>query len=138
MLRKEEKSAKIRSVLNVSILIFVRKVEKMKFKINNDEWSIILQDKETLKDKYNSENFEEESSFVFGVTIYSQHEIWINKDMCVDQQIKTLKHELTHCYMWNYGLYNAPHFTEEMVCDLVSSINDFINEVVDEYKSKCK
>lgn len=105
----------------------------MIFKINNDEWEIILKDKKVLADKYNSEN--EESDFVFGVTIYSKHQIWINQDMCVDQQIRTLKHELTHCYMWNYGLYNVPHYTEEMVCDLVSSINDFINEIVNAFKN---
>lgn len=104
----------------------------MKFNINHNDWEIILKDTEALKDEYNKEN--EESNFVFGVTIYSKHEIWINKDMCPDQQIRTLKHELTHCYLWNYGLYNAPSFTEEMICDLVASINDFINEVVEEYK----
>ena len=29
-----------------------------------------------------------------------------------------------------------PNFNEEMVCDLVSSINDFINEVVEPYKKE--
>ena len=47
---------------------------------------------------------------------------------------KTLKHELTHCYIWNYGLYNVSNFNEEMVCDLVSSINDFINDIVVKFK----
>ena len=55
--------------------------------------------------------------------------------MCQDQKIKTLKHELTHCYIWNYGLYNVPHFNEEMVCDLVSSINDFINYAIALFKA---
>lgn len=109
----------------------------MKFQINNDTWEIIEQDTQVLIDKYNSEN-DDSTTFAFGVTIYPKHEIWINKDMCVEQQIKTLKHELTHCYIWNYGLFNVPNFNEEMVCDLVSSINDFINEVVNEYKSEHK
>lgn len=105
----------------------------MKFKINNNEWEIILQDKRTLLDKYNKETGED-TNFAFGVTIYPECEIWINKDMCINQQIKTLKHELTHCYIWNSGLYNVPNFNEEMVCDLVSCINDFINEIVEKYK----
>ena len=104
----------------------------MEFKINNSSWKIIEQDTKTLVDKYNAEN-EEPTTFAFGVCIYPKHEIWINKDMCKDQQIKTLKHELTHCYIWNYGLYNIPHYTEEMVCDLVSSINDFINELISSF-----
>lgn len=104
----------------------------MKFKCNNTVWKIIEQDKKVLIDLYNSEN-EDKTSFAFGVCIYPKHEIWINKDMCKEQRIKTLKHELTHCYIWNYGLYNVPSYTDEMVCDLVSSINDFINDVISEY-----
>ena len=103
------------------------------FKINNDNWKIIEKDTKTLVDKYNSEN-EDTSSFVFGVTIYPKHEIWINKDMCKEQKIKTLKHELTHCYIWNYGLYNVPHYTDEMVCDLVSSCSDYIQNIVKRYE----
>lgn len=103
----------------------------MSFKINNNNWKIIEKDAQTLLEKFNSTN-EDQTSFVFGITLYPTHEIWINKDMCKEQKIKTLKHELTHCYIWNYGLYNVPHFTEEMICDLVSCINDFINDIVKE------
>ena len=56
--------------------------------------------------------------------------------MCFEQKIRTLKHELTHCFIYNYGLYNAPSFNEEMVCDLVASITDFINEVINKYNPK--
>lgn len=104
---------------------------EFEFKINNNNWKIIEKDAQTLLEKFNSTN-EDQTSFVFGITLYSTHEIWINKDMCKEQKIKTLKHELTHCYIWNYGLYNVPHFTEEMICDLVSCINDFINDIVKE------
>ena len=105
-----------------------------RFEINNTFWKIIEKDGTTLLDSFNSEN-EDKVNSVFGITSYSKHEIWINKDMCQDQKIKTLKHELTHCYIWNYGLYNVPRFNEEMVCDLVSSINDFINYAVALFKA---
>ena len=107
----------------------------MKFKINNNTWVIKTVDKDVIVGKYNSE-FDDKAKFVFGVTIYSKHEIWINKEMCYEQIIKTLKHELTHCYIWSYGLAQAPNFDEEMACDLVSSSIDFINEVVSMYKEK--
>ena len=104
----------------------------MNFKCNGSEWKIIEKETKILVDKYNAEN-EETTNFAFGVTIYPKHEIWINKDMCKSQKIKTLKHELTHCYIWNYGLYNVPHYTEEMVCDLVSSCSNFIYDIVNKY-----
>lgn len=106
----------------------------MIFKINNDEWNIVLMDKENLKKKYNEE-YEEEATFVFGLTIYPENEIWINRDMCFEQQLRTLKHELTHCYIWSFGLKNTPNFTEEMVCDIVAAISPFIDDVVANFKA---
>lgn len=103
------------------------------FNINNNKWNVIEKEKEELLGTYNKEH-EDEAYFVFGLTSYSKHEIWINKEMCLEQKINTLKHELTHCYIWSHGLYNAPHYTNEMVCDIVSSCNDFINEVIKQYK----
>lgn len=105
----------------------------MTFSINNVEWTISLVNKNDLLKLYKDNN-DEDCNFAFGVCIYSEHRILINKNMCIEQQINTLKHELTHCYIFNYGLFNVPNFTEEMVCDLVSSIHNFISEVVDNFK----
>lgn len=104
----------------------------MDFKINHDTWKILKKDTKTLVDKYNSGN-EDNAKFAFGVTIFPQHEIWINEDMCFEQQIRTLKHELTHCYLWNSGLAQIINYDEETVCEIVASINDFINDVIYEY-----
>lgn len=104
----------------------------MKFFINNDTWKIEEKSKEELKELYEKES-QEKTYFVFGVTIKSEHIIYINKDMCKAQKIKTLKHELTHCYIWEFGLFNIEYVTEEVICDLVASSNDFINEVIKEY-----
>jgi Zn-dependent peptidase ImmA (M78 family) len=109
----------------------------MYFEINKDKWRIEEKSKQELIDIYQSQ-YSEEAYYVFGVTIKSEHLIYINKEMCEEQQIKTLKHELTHCYIWEYGLYNVPNFNEEMVCDLVSSSNGFINEIVEQYKKEVK
>lgn len=104
----------------------------MKFKINNDEWEIEEKDKEELKELYEKET-QEKTYFVFGVTVKSKHVIYLNKDMCEEQKIKTLKHELTHCYIWEYGLYNVMDINEEVICDIVATSNDFINGVVEQY-----
>ena len=119
----------------------IRKMRKnrMKFKINGDIWTIHMKSKEEMKEMYEEEKYSDEDVFfVFGLTNKAMHCIYINKDMHSEQQIKTLKHELTHCFIWNYALFNVPHYTEEMVCDLVASINDFINEVVDRFKKEKK
>lgn len=109
----------------------------MNFIINCDEWKIKELSKEELLDLYNKDKTEDEkASYTFGVTVYPEHIIYINKDMCYAQKVKTLIHELTHCFIWNNGLYNAPNYTEEMVCDLVSGVYTFINEVINEYHTQ--
>lgn len=103
------------------------------FLINNDKWQIEEKNKPELQELYEKET-QEKTSFVFGITIRFKHIIYINKDMCEGQKIKTLKHELMHCYIWEYGLYNVMDINEEVICDLVASSNDFINEIVNKYK----
>lgn len=109
----------------------------MVFECNRNLWTIIEMDKDSLKAMYEKE-MEEKAYYVFGVTIKSSHTIYINKDMCEEQRIRTLKHELTHCYIWEYGLYNITEVNEELICDLVSASNNFINEVVANYKKELK
>ena len=104
----------------------------MEFNINYNTWKIIQKSKDELLEKYNNE-YDDEARYAFGVTIFPDHEIWINKDMCLESQITTLKHELTHCYIWSYGLFNIPNYTEEMLCDLVASTNDFVNDIIEKY-----
>lgn len=104
----------------------------MNFKINNDTWKIQEIEADELKEMY-EEEMQEKAYYVFGVTQKSKHIIYINKDMCEEQKLKTLKHELTHCYIWEYGLYNVMDVNEEVICDIVASSNDFINEVVNKY-----
>ena len=106
----------------------------MEFEINGDMWFIGLKSTKELIDIYMTQ-FDEKPSFVFGLTIRSQHQIWLNEEMQTSEQIKVLKHELTHCYIWESGLYYVPNFDEEMACDLVSKSNDFINEVVRDFIS---
>ena len=110
----------------------------MVFEINGHNWLIFLQSSDRLIKMYKEEYPEEEVYFVGGVTNRAYEWIAINADIPIDQQLKALKHELTHCYIWEYGLYNVPNFNEEMVCDLVASLNDFISRTVEDFKKSHK
>lgn len=127
-----------RPLFHVPYIVFItRKGKSMEFIINNDKWIIEEKSKDELKKIY-EEDIEEKAYFVFGVTNKAQHIIYINKDMCEEQKRKTLKHELTHCYIWEYGLYNVTDVNEETICDLVASSNDFINDITNKYFKEAK
>lgn len=97
-----------------------------KFKINNTEWSIEEVDEATI-------NNEMKADGTLGVTIYKTQKIMLLKDQA--NIIKTLKHELTHVWLFEYGHNQSDEktFTYEDVCEIVASINDFINEIVQKY-----
>ena len=103
----------------------------MKFKINNDTWIIKEVNKDKMRELWNK--ITGEDICVFGLTIKTSQMIFINSDICKEQKIKTLKHELAHCYIWEYGFYYVEP-DEETVCEIIAKSNDFINDIVERYK----
>lgn len=98
----------------------------MKFKINNTEWNIKNVDEATINNKMKQNG-------TLGVTIYKTQEILLLEKQA--NIIKTLKHELMHVWLYEYG-HNQNEdktFSYEDVCEVVASSNDFINEIVQAY-----
>lgn len=97
----------------------------MKFEINGSEWEIII----VSEDKMNNE---QKNDYTLGLTIYSKQEIWLVENQV--NMLKTLIHELTHVWLFEYG-HNAQEreFNHEDVCEIVASSNNFINEIVQKF-----
>lgn len=104
----------------------------MKFTMNNNKWEIKEIDKKYLIDRYNKEH-EQPCYYAFGLTDYAQHIIYINEEMCKEQKIKTLFHELMHCYLWEYGVCDFTQFNEEDVCNFSASSHYIIHKIVSDY-----
>lgn len=99
----------------------------MEFKINNTEWEIKEVDEATI-------NNEMKQDGILGVTIYKTQEVMLLENQA--NIIKTLKHELMHVWLYEYGhpQNDESKYTYEDVCEIVASSNDFINEVVSRYR----
>ena len=102
-----------------------------KFKINNTEWTI----KEVSEAEINNEM---KNDFTLGVTIYKSQEILLLENQA--NLIKTLKHELTHVWLYEYGhaQNDDKKYDYEDICEIVASSNDFINEVIEQYENNKK
>lgn len=100
-----------------------------KFKINNTEWSI----KEVSEAEINNEM---KNDYTVGVTIYKTQEVLLLKEQA--NIIKTLKHELIHVWLYEYGHRqdDDKKYDYEDICEIVASSNDFINEIVLLYNDK--
>ena len=102
------------------------------FVINNHKWEVELRPEEELLLEYQKR--QPNAYACLGLTFYKEHKIWVTKELCEDEKIRTLKHELTHCYIWENGFYNVDFNNEELICDFVSGIYDFINETLEKVK----
>ena len=96
----------------------------MDFIINDSRWYI-----EEISDK---EISGKDGYYTHGYTCYSKNTIYLNETSL--EKERTLKHELTHCWLYMYGHnQDDKRFTNEDVCEIVASINSFINDIVDKY-----
>lgn len=103
----------------------------MIFEINGSIWTI----KDVGEDKM---KLEANNDYTLGLSIYKTQEILILDNQA--NKIKTLKHELCHVFMYEYGhnQSNNKTYTFEDICEIVASSNDFINETVKKYKEATK
>ena len=104
----------------------------MKFKMNNHEREILELPKEQIKLIYEKET-NEETIYVYGLTKYDNHKIYINKELCFDMKRKTLMHELMHCYLFTYVSFNNIDFCIDDFCDISANSHDIIHKIVKDY-----
>lgn len=101
-------------------------IRMIEFKINGTKYNIEIVDEPII-------NNESKSNFCLGLTNWDTQKILLKKNQV--NIIKTLKHELTHVWLYEYGHNQGEkQFNHEDVCEIVASINDFINEIVDLFK----
>jgi len=95
----------------------------MEFKCNGTIYEIKEVDNIDLKEE------------TIGQTNYQEKTILLKK-LDKDLMIRTLKHELTHVWLWEYGhaQNDRTNYDYEDICEIVACSNNFINEVVSRYK----
>lgn len=107
----------------------------MKFKMNESEWEI----KEISNAEMNLlDNSDKIITFTHGTTEYSTNTIYINADSPCKE--KTLVHELTHCYMYEYGhnQFGDKSWNYEDICEICASSHYLIHKICEEYFKKVK
>ncbi len=107
----------------------------MEFEINNCKWKIELVSLENLNNMYKSTHDGEfgKELYTFGLCHFISRTIFLNKELCYDELLRSLRHELTHAYLWSIGMQEN-QFDEEDICNIVSSISYLINSIEDSYK----
>lgn len=95
----------------------------MEFEINGTKWAIEIVNETKMHD-------ETENRYTLGLTIYKSQKIYLLQEHA--NIIRTLKHELMHVWLYEYGHAQDDDFSynAEDICEIVASSNTFVNEVV--------
>ena len=98
----------------------------MEFEINDSKWIIRVVDEATI-------NNEMKRTDLMGITKFMTNEVWLLKNQ--GNIIKTLKHELTHVWLYEYGHCQDDefHYNAEDICEIVASSNNFVNKITDRF-----
>lgn len=102
----------------------------MKFKMNDRTFIIRKVSKNEMwgdagQAKSPNENY-------FGRFMPYEQEIWLSEDLSPEQEIVTLIHELTHCYIWAY-MSPLESCNEEDICYVSANSHIIINRIVSDY-----
>ena len=102
-------------------------------RINGLKWNVRFVDEDDKKLV-----FDDEESL--GVTYFSELEIFLSNRMSDELCKQTIAHELTHAFLFSYGVH-LPTDNEEAFCDFVvaylSGIYKLTNKIIKDFK-RCK
>ena len=75
-----------------------------------------------------------EGGVILGHTDYIKQTISLLKSLSNEQKINTLRHELTHAYLWAFGFSSMyEEVSLEVVCDFVGIYSEDIVRIANEY-----
>ena len=85
---------------------------------------------ETRDDNY--VNIASNGESILGLCDVANRKIYLHKDLDLYTKRKTLRHELMHAVLYEYGL-NKDSYTEEQICDLLGTYGEFICDCANNY-----
>ena len=104
----------------------------MLIKINDFKWQVQFADRDNERLVLNGDK-------CLGVTYFDELQIFLSNDMADELCKQTIIHELTHAFIFSYGIHLHTD-DEEAVCDFIGAyllkIYDLTNKIIKKNKSR--
>jgi hypothetical protein len=105
--------------------------------ISKNIWKLCFRDRDEMNRIFYEGRAPEDDTRIHGITEYVTSTIYIDKDLDGFLLAKTLRHELTHVYLWETGQQSRIN-NEEETCDLLSVAAPSICKTTDEILLRLK
>lgn len=100
-------------------------------------WKLCFRDKTEMSRIYYEDRKPDDEARIFGMTEFVTMTIYIDDMLDGYTLAKTLRHELTHVYLWETGQQDRV-LNEEEICDFMSVAAPIINKTADEIVFRLK
>lgn len=95
-------------------------------------WTLCFRTRREMNHLFYEDRPIDEEARIYGMTNYLTSTVYIDKDLDGFLLAKTLRHELTHIYLWETGQEGRTIYTEEEICDILSVAAPIICEATNE------
>lgn len=103
--------------------------EPYTFTMNGNEYTI----KETCQEEIKRHIKNDDNDFYYGLTVYQDDLIYLEKSLSYDKKRKTLIHELMHVCIAEFITTQTIDYDEEILCDICANAHELVNEIVNSY-----
>lgn len=103
----------------------------MEFKVNNLNWTIEYVEADKIY-------MNKEDDIYLGRTEYVPQRISIRTEMSSELTREAVIHELTHCFLFSYGIEGGENFDEESACRFMGAHADGIVKLADKFMGEVK
>lgn len=100
-------------------------------------WKLCFRDRVEMNKIFYENRTPDEETRLHGITDYITSTVYIDKDLDGYLLAKTLRHELTHIYLWETGQQGRV-YNEEELCDILSAATPSINKTANEIMLRLK
>lgn len=100
---------------------------------NNNNYEILEISQEEMYNLGPNKNKDRNSYIPFGLTQHTNHKIYINKELCYEEKVRTLRHELMHAWMCSTANNGHREYDEEHICSMIEVSNDVIYKETERY-----
>lgn len=104
------------------------------FSIGDSSWHVEQVSENFLKTVYeHSEGTD--CNYAFGFCIYPWRKIYICEDMCLEEKLRTFKHELMHALLWTVGVQDCDEFSGEDICNFAAAFSSTLERCTQEFET---
>lgn len=106
--------------------------------LSKNIWKLCFRNREEMNKIFYENRPVDEEARIHGITEYITQTVYIDESLDGFPLAKVLRHELTHIYLWETGQQAREKYTEEDICDILSTSAPAICKATDEIMLRLK